>query len=480
MNGSITIAPLSTPGAMTLASWQAIEGARSLFLQTAQSPCAAPILQAGLPFVSMDDLYATAQDFTQLYQAIAHRLCQAGDGCVYAVCGGSMGDEALGVLLSMAKEAGLTVRQLPAPGYAQAALCALPEPLAREGMSICPASTLPASLNPYRTLCIEEVDTALSAGELKLSLGEYYPDEYPVWFCTLGEAGYTARSIPLLELDRQRHYDAGTCLLVPPAQPSQLNRKGMDDLMAVMQRLRAPDGCPWDREQTHLSLRSALIEEAYEVLDALDREDDEALCEELGDLLLQVAFHSIIAQEQAAFTLRDVTTGIVQKLIFRHPHIFGNLHADTSDAVKYTWEERKRQEKHQATVAEAMEAVPKSFPALMRSAKVQNKAAHVGFDWDDPRDALKKVSEESRELLQAMDETDPAHMDEEAGDLLFAAVNVIRLLKRDPELLLHKATDKFMRRFSTMEAIILSQDKKMENMTLAEMDAYWDLAKKGS
>ena len=145
-----------------------------------------------------------------------------------------------------------------------------------------------------------------------------------------------------------------------------------------------------------------------------------------------------------------------------------------------TEEERKRQEKHQATVAEAMEAVPKSFPALMRSAKVQNKAAHVGFDWDDPRDALKKVSEESQELLQAMDEADPAHMDEEAGDLLFAAVNVIRLLKRDPELLLHKATDKFMRRFSTMEVIILSQDKKMENMTLAEMDAYWDLAKKGS
>lgn len=474
---TITIAPLSIPGAMSQAAWRCIQQADALFLQTDQSPCARPVLDAGLAYRSMDDLYASAQDFDQLNQAIARRLCEAGDGAVYAVCGGGMGDGALQALLAAAQAEGLSVRQLPGAGFGASALCALPQALPVSGMTLCTAYDLPASLDPYHTLCIEDVDTPLTAGDVKLALGEYYPDEYLLWFCVLGEDGYHCRQLPLLELDRQRDYAAGACAILPPAQPSQLTRKSVDDLMAVMTRLRGPGGCPWDAEQTHLSLRGSLMEEAYEVLDALEREDDDALCEELGDLLLQIAFHALIAQEQGAFTLRDVSTGIVNKLIFRHPHVFGSVHVNSSNEVKYNWEQLKRQEKHQATVAQAMDAVPRAFPALMRSAKVQKKAAQVGFDWSDPRDAMKKLPEETAELLEAMERQDPAAMDEEMGDLLFAAVNVIRLLGRDPEAMLHKATDKFMTRFSAMEALVLADGKALSNMTLEEMDAYWDSVK---
>ena len=477
MSYTLTIAPLATPGHTTAAAWEAVKSAKHLYLQTVESPCAAPLLALDLPYTAMDDLYETTADFDQLNVAIADRLCGPGLDAVYAVCGRSMGDAALTALVQRAQRDGAAVRRLPSPGYAEAARCVLPCPLPEDGLVCCAASGLPSILDPYHTLCIEEVDSSLTAGNVKLALGEYFPDEYPIWFCTLGEAGYIARQMPLLEVDRQATYAADTCLIVPPAHPERLERKSVDDLMAVLARLRAPGGCPWDAEQTHLSLRGPLIEEAYEVLDAIEREDDEALCEELGDLLLQIGLHAIIAEEQAAFTLRDVSTGIVQKLIYRHPHVFANAHAQSSGEVKYNWEQLKQKEKHQSTAAEAMRAVPRAFPALMRSAKVQKKAAHVGFDWTDPKGALQKLPEEASELLEAMEEGDEAHVDEEVGDLLFAAVNVARLLGRDPEALLHKATDKFMDRFSQMEARILQERGTLSGLPLAEMDAYWEAVK---
>ena len=477
MSHTITIAPLATPGATTAASLEAMKAAKRLFLQTEEGPCSSQLRAIGLPYLSMDDLYESAADFDALNAAIADRLCSAGEDAVYAVCGRGMGDSALAALLDRAQASGISVRRLPSPGYADAALSALTLPLPNEGMVFYPASGLVTALDPYHTLCIEEVDSALAAGNVKLILGEYFPDEYPLWFCTLDEFGYSANQIPLLEVDRQKAYCASSCIIVPPAHPEQLTRKSVHDLMDVMARLRAPGGCPWDAEQTHLSLRGSLIEEAYEVLDAIERESDEDLCEELGDLLLQIAFHAIIAEEQSSFSLRDVSTGIVQKLIYRHPHVFGSTHVESSGEVKYNWEQLKQKEKHQATVAEAMQAVPRAFPALMRSAKVQKKAAHVGFDWTDPKDALQKLPEETAELLEALEQGDASHIDEEMGDLLFSAVNVARLLGCDPEAILHKATDKFMARFTAMEAHILQARGSLNGMSLPEMDAYWDIAK---
>ena len=292
---------------------------------------------------------------------------------------------------------------------------------------------------------------------------------------------YEVKMLPVYMLDHAENaalYGAATVIIVPPCELTRRSRHGLEALMEVMHRLRAPGGCPWDAEQTHSSLRSSLIEESYEVLDAIDREDMTALEEELGDLLLQVVFHAVIEEERSEFTMRDVVTGIVNKLIYRHPHVFGDVSVGSSDEVLTNWENLKQKEKHQSTVADAMRAVPASFPALMRSYKVQKKAAHVGFDWPNALEALPKVLEEAGEVREAIESGESAHISEEIGDLLFACVNTARLLKVDPELALGEATEKFMRRFIAMEALILSDGRHFEGMTLDEMDLYWEKVKK--
>lgn len=248
------------------------------------------------------------------------------------------------------------------------------------------------------------------------------------------------------------------------------------DLVEIVKLLRAPGGCPWDREQTHKSIRRDLLEEAYEVAEAIDQESTAHLQEELGDLLLQVVFHAVLAQEEGQFDLDGVADGICKKLIYRHPHVFGDVTVDSTGEVLQNWEVLKQKEKHQSSQADAVDSVARSLPALWRAEKVQKKAAKVGFDWPDVSGALEKVFEEAEELRRAAaGQGDTA---EEFGDLLFAAVNVGRFLKLDPEVSLTAATDKFARRFRRVEEAAGAQGKKLEDMTLAEMDALWDEAKK--
>lgn len=248
------------------------------------------------------------------------------------------------------------------------------------------------------------------------------------------------------------------------------------DLEEIVKLLRAPGGCPWDREQTHKSIRRDLLEEAYEVAEAIDQESPEHLQEELGDLLLQVVFHAVLAREEGLFDLDDVADGICKKLIYRHPHVFGDVRVDSTGEVLKNWEELKKKEKHQSSQADAVDSVARSLPALWRAEKVQKKAAKVGFDWPDVSGALDKVEEETAELRDAM--AGNGNAAEELGDLLFAAVNVGRFLKLDPEASLTAATDKFAHRFRRVEDAARAEGKNLEDMTLAEMDALWDKAKK--
>ncbi len=475
---TITIAPLATPGNMTEAAKSAICTAGKLFLQTALHPSAQWIIKSGAPFATMDDLYEQCCDFDQLNDAIAQRLISAGDA-VYAPPGRGLGAEQLLAIRKAAEAVGTRLISLPSCGYAEAAMASIPDfPLNAQKSVLCPSNGLPTVIDPYLALLIEELDTPIRASEVKLALGEYYPDDYPLWFCFMERSGlYTAARIPLYELDRQEQYFAATCCILPAAEPGTLPRSGMEDLMRVMRRLRAPGGCPWDAEQTHSTLRTSLIEEAYEVLDAIDRDDMDALCEELGDLLLQVVFHAVIEEERSVFNFRDVASGIVNKLVYRHPHVFGAVNVQNSDEVLFNWEQLKKEEKHFSSVTETMYAVPAVFPALMRSAKIQKKAAHAGFDWPCAQDAMHKIAEEANELAEAITDGNPAWIDEECGDLLFATVNVIRLLKRDPEAMLRQATDKFVERFARMEALIQKERGNMENMSLEQMDEYWDRVK---
>ncbi len=251
----------------------------------------------------------------------------------------------------------------------------------------------------------------------------------------------------------------------------------VEDLRDIVKILREPGGCPWDAEQTHKSIRRDLLEEAYEVADAIDTDDDVALCEELGDLLLQVIFHAQIAAEEKSFTLDEVADGICKKLILRHPHVFGDVVAETPEEVLNNWDAIKRDEKSQTTFTDTLESVPRAFPALMRAAKVQKRAAKAGFDWDSAEDAFKKLPEETEEFCEAVASGDRAAMEDEFGDLLFAAVNVSRFYKIDAESALASATDKFMNRFKLVEQEVLKRGHQMTDMSLEELDAIWNEVK---
>jgi tetrapyrrole methylase family protein/MazG family protein len=249
----------------------------------------------------------------------------------------------------------------------------------------------------------------------------------------------------------------------------------VSDLQEIVRLLRAPGGCPWDREQTHESIRRNFLEEAYEVAEAIDEHNSDHLKEELGDVLLQVLFHTRIEEEIGHFCLDDVADRVSKKLIFRHPHVFGDLQVSGTGQVLTNWEELKRQEKGQATHTDALESVARSLPALWRAEKIQAKAKKAGFDWPDISGAMDKLAEELLELQVAVKEQ--TNVKEELGDLLFAAVNVARFLPCDPEDVLSAACDKFINRFRLVEEKALQNGGAMERMSLEELDALWDEAK---
>ena len=255
-------------------------------------------------------------------------------------------------------------------------------------------------------------------------------------------------------------------------------RYDWEDFLHIMRLLRSPGGCPWDAEQTHQSIRRNFLEETYEALDALDRDDPVDMCEELGDVLMQVVFHATIEEERGRFTMADVVDGVAQKMVYRHPHVFGTVHVDNSDQVLVNWEKLKRTEKGQASTADAIEAVPHTLPALWRAEKVQKKAAKAGFDWDDPLRALDKLEEEVRERRAAMESgkapEDPHGLREELGDVLFMAAKIGQMTGTDPEDALHRSCDKFDSRFRSVEE---SADKPLSDCGEAELLALWREAK---
>lgn len=254
-------------------------------------------------------------------------------------------------------------------------------------------------------------------------------------------------------------------------------RYSIQDLLDIMTKLRAPNGCPWDRDQDHKSLKRYLIEEAYEVLDAIDSNSPEKTCDELGDLLLQVVFHAQIAKENGQFDFSDVSHGVSAKMVNRHRHIFGDEQAETPDDVMTIWEKVKKEEKGLKTQTQVLKEIPRSFPALMRSFKVQQKAAQVGFDWADIKGAMSKVKEELEELESAFESSSKEDIEEELGDLLFAVVNVSRFLYVQPELALSATTNKFIRRFEYVEQSAAKEGKNLQDMSLDEMDEFWNKAK---
>lgn len=255
------------------------------------------------------------------------------------------------------------------------------------------------------------------------------------------------------------------------------NSYDVQDLLEIMKILRSPGGCPWDAQQTHKSIKKDLIEETYEVIEAINKDDKVLLCEELGDLLMQVVFHAQMEQEAGVFDFGAVADGICKKLIERHPHVFGQVEVSGVEDVLTNWDAIKKKTKKQKTTTDSMLSVPRELPALMRATKLQKKAANVGFDWSDVSGALDKLEEEIAELRQAIANSDGENMTEELGDVLFSAVNVSRFIKTDAEEALTAASDKFLSRFTVVERLAGERGIDMSSVGLDVLDALWDEAK---
>lgn len=471
MKPSITVVSLGPgdPSLLTLQSADALRRARRLILRTARHRAIHWLEEQGIAFEALDGYYDRFDDFDEMHAAMAAHLWQeaARAPVTFAVIDAAS-DGALRALRdTLPKDGMLEVL----PGVSMADRCLALLPMEHPGrVRVIPAidchETVP---DPATPLLITELWNPALAGDVKLWLGDLYDDETEIfWFPSSAQMNRKPVTLPLMELDRQHTYDHTVCAYIPAVALDGRQRYCMQDLVAVMDTLRGPGGCPWDGKQTHASLRKYLIEEAYEVAGAIDENDLDHLADELGDVLLQVVFHAGIARDHGEFTLSDIITAICRKMIHRHPHVFGGQ-------APADWEQLKKAEKGLTTQADVLKDVSLGLPALLRAAKVQKKAADVGFDWDSAEEALPKIHEEAEELLAELAaKRDPL---EEMGDLLFSCVNVARLCGVDPEESLEKATKKFIERFSAMENAIISNGKALKDLTLSEMDVYWNKVK---
>ncbi len=462
------------------AALDTIQTARKVILRTSRHPVVDWIREMGYEFTDLDYLYEKAPDYETLYRIIAETvLAEAKEGDVaYAVPGHPLvGEKSVELIIEMAKAQGIELKVIASPGFIEA-VCAALSLSVGEGIQLLDGLSLKRSnLNPSLPVIIFQVPDKSSASEVKLTLQQIYPDD---WEITIVEAAgvegqQRIEKIPLFQLDR-RNVNYLTSLYLPPV-PLELRRPSFTDLVAIMARLRGEGGCPWDRQQTHQTLRRYLIEEAYEVIEAIDRNEMESLCEELGDLLLQPIFHAQLANEENYFDIEDVIEAITVKLLNRHPHVFGDVKVESAEHVLRNWEQIKRAEKDENWRPSALDGVPKDLPALMKALDISKKAARVGFDWPDRESVLLKLDEEVAELKEAILNGKLDEVEQETGDLLFTVVNLARWSRIDPENALRAMVGRFERRFRSMEEKAQEQGVNLSDLGSAKLDELWEMVK---
>lgn len=466
--------------ALTIGALKELKNNKNIYFRTEKHPTVDFLKDEGIKFESYDHAYEKYDSFDDVYKYIAEDLITKindDEDLIYAVPGHPLvAEKSVVNLIELCKENNIQYEVLPAVSFVDAMMEALQvDPI--EGVKIIDAFDMKNQILDKRVgTIITQVYNNFIASEVKLRLLEGYEDDTEIIFVRAAgvEGLESIRKIPLYELDWQEDIDYLTSIYIPKGLG---NKKDFQDLLDIIETLRNTGGCPWDREQTHESLKSALLEECYEVIDAIENEDEDALIEELGDVLLQVVFHASIGKEDGYFDIMDVIGGISNKMINRHPHVFGNEEANTSEQVLVNWDEIKKEEKGIKTLTEEMQNIAKSLPATTRAYKVQKKAKKVGFDWDDVNCAMDKVKEELNEIKEVYNCEDKSIIEGEVGDLLFACINVARFLEVDGELALDKTIKKFIKRFSYIENEAIKNNKNLKDMTLEEMDKLWEEAK---
>jgi len=503
-------------GDMTLAARDALENAsqtgQPVYFRTLRHPTVMPILKrfGWLAPLSFDALYETSASFADLYREMAQQLCAAASApdapvqVYYAVPGHPLvGERSVREVRRLAAEQGIATRLIAGLSFLEPVCAAMGIDL-MDGLQVLDATEL-AGLGPERVagviiptrpVLVAQLYNRRLASGVKLALGELYPDEAEVQLVRAGGVPEAEAlvSLKLYELDRGEHADHLTCLYLPPLDPLTPLR-APETLRWITERLRAPEGgCPWDRKQTHLSLKRYVLEEAYEVADVLDEigptplpegftpetvapELGQKLADELGDLLLQVYLHAEVGRQEGLFTLGDVLEHINAKLIRRHPHVFGEVQVRDAEHVLRNWEEIKKQERvasgEEVQAESLLRGIPINTPALAYAQELQKKASKTGFEWPQVQDIVAKVSEEAREVGEAIEQADHEHAAEELGDLFFSLVGLARRMDLSAEDVLRAANAKFRRRFEAMEARVRTEGRVFDSLSRKELIALW-------
>jgi tetrapyrrole methylase family protein / MazG family protein len=468
------------PDQLTRQALQCLESIKEIYLRTQQHPAVAGFPKE-LKIHSFDEFYESSDSFDAVYEKIVARVLELGsrtEGVVYAVPGHPYVAEATSPeIIRQARAVGLPVRVIDGLSFLEPTMTALaldpfPQMNLADALEISTANH--PAFSPAVPTLIAQIYSRSVAADVKLTLMNVYPDDHPVRLVhAAGTEQELVEALELYEIDRSPHLGLLSSLYLPPLAPDA----SFESFQEVIAHLRAPDGCPWDKEQTHLLLRNNLLEETYEVLAALDAEDPDGMREEFGDLMLQVVLHAQIATEEGEFTMEQVLEGINRKLVRRHPHVFGEVAVNGVSDVLTNWEKIKDTERKQKGTNEVkglLDGVPSSLPALAQAQAIQDRAARVGFDWAEIKPVIEKVKEELEEVFSAESEKARA---EELGDLLFAVVNLVRWHKVDAESALRETNAKFRRRFAHVEKRARETGRSLNDMTLAEMDVFWDEAK---
>lgn len=468
------------PDMLTLQAWYVLENISEIYLRTSEHPVIDGFPE-GIQVHSFDYLYEREADFEDVYNHIVEQVLKLGlkpNGIVYAVPGHPFIAEATcPVIANRAREAGIPVNIIPGLSFLEPVTAALNTDLLPQTSLVDALELAMGHVPPFPSSApavVAQLHSKFIAADVKLTLMAIYPDEHTVFLVHAAGTSYEkVEVLPLYKIDRSDQIGLLTTLYVPPLGPAT----SFEAFQDVIAHLRAPDGCPWDREQTHRSLRPHLLEEAYEVISALDADDPVAMQEEFGDLLLQVVLHAQIASEYGEFNMSDVIEGVHNKIVNRHPHVFGDIELNEMDGVLLNWEKMKAEERVANGEGEKslLEGVAQALPALIQAEQYQQRVSRVGFDWKEIQGVIDKVNEELGEVYQAEDQKSRAI---EIGDLIFAVVNLARWYDVDAESALREANARFRARFSQVEQAVHAQNRSISELSQDELESLWLATKK--